>query len=142
MTQQPKPVLKIAPKIKSKTQSTECDTEHEPIAGSKQNNKSKIIIKAKTKPVADLICMDTSTSSGEMLVDDSSSSTNSTSLSTNSTSLSTTSLNSSSIEEETYITPVYGVNMRVSFDNKYIYDMDGMLVGTVIDNKSIKWIDD
>ena len=130
MTQQSKPVLKIAPKIKPKTQ---CDSE--PIAGSQQPNKPKIMIKAKTKPAADLICMDTSTSSGEMLVDDSSSSLSSSS-SSSSSSL------SSSIEEETYITPVYGVNMRVSFDNKYIYDMDGVLVGTVIDNKSIKWIEE
>lgn len=46
-----------------------------------------------------------------------------------------------SVNVDTYITPVYGVNMRVSLDNKYIYDMDFNLVGTVIDNKSIQWIE-
>jgi hypothetical protein len=46
-----------------------------------------------------------------------------------------------SVDIDTYITPVYGVNMRVSLDNKYIYDMDFNLVGTVIDNKSIQWIE-
>ena len=49
---------------------------------------------------------------------------------------------SSSVSVDTYITPVYGVNMRVSLDNKYIYDMNFNLVGTVRDNKSIEWVDD
>jgi len=43
--------------------------------------------------------------------------------------------------ENTYIVPVYGVNMRMSLDNKYIYDLDFNHVGTVLDNKSIEWLD-
>ncbi len=44
-------------------------------------------------------------------------------------------------EIETYITPVYGVHMRMSLDNKYIYDLDFNLVGTVIDSKTIEWVE-
>jgi len=43
---------------------------------------------------------------------------------------------------ETYIRPIYGVDMRVSLDNKYIYDLDFKLVGIVVDRKNITWIDD
>ena len=52
------------------------------------------------------------------------------------------SLSSTASESSTYITPVYGVDMRVSLDNKYIYDIDFNLVGTVLDDKSIEWIDE
>ena len=55
---------------------------------------------------------------------------------------SSSSVSSSSSESSTYITPVYGVNMRVSLDNKYIYDLDFNLVGTVLDDKSIEWIEE
>jgi hypothetical protein len=43
--------------------------------------------------------------------------------------------------DNTYIVPVYGVNMRMSMDNKFIYDLDLNHVGTVLDNKSIEWLD-
>jgi hypothetical protein len=44
-------------------------------------------------------------------------------------------------ELTTYIVPVYGIDMRMSFDNKFIYDMEFNHVGTVTDSKSIDWID-
>jgi hypothetical protein len=80
--------------------------------------KTKITIKTKTPNTESLSLVGTSTDES-MSVDD-----------------------SSSVSVDTYITPVYGVNMRVSLDNKYIYDMDFNLVGTVQNNKSIEWVDD
>lgn len=44
-------------------------------------------------------------------------------------------------EVETYVTPVYGVKMRVSLDNKYIFSMDLKLVGVVVNDKNIDWIE-
>ncbi len=55
------------------------------------------------------------------------------------TSCSSTSSNAS--ESTTYIVPVYGVEMRMSLDNKFIYDMEFNHVGTVTDSKSIEWIE-
>jgi len=107
MTSQPKPILKIAAKIKP-----------------------KIIIKPKTN---NLLPLNMDSSTDESTVDESSSA------SVEEISSMDT---SSALEEMTYVTPVYGVNMRVSLDNKYIYDMNFNLVGTVIDQKSIQWIDE
>jgi len=107
MTSQPKPILKIAAKIKP-----------------------KIIIKPKTN---NLLSLNMDSSTDESTVDESSSA------SVEEISSMDT---SSALEEMTYVTPVYGVNMRVSLDNKYIYDMNFNLVGTVIDQKSIQWIDE
>ena len=101
MTSQPKPILKIAPKIKP-----------------------KISLKPKTD---NLLPLNMDSSTDESTVDESRSSSVE---------------DKSSLEEMTYVTPVYGVNMRVSLDNKYIYDMNFNLVGTVIDQKSIQWIDE
>jgi hypothetical protein len=43
-------------------------------------------------------------------------------------------------EKDTYITPVYGVKMRVSLDNKYIFDMQLNLVAVIVDDKNIEWV--
>ena len=109
MTSQPKPILKIAAKIKP-----------------------KIIIKPKTDAQSTLLSLNMDSSTDESTVDESSSSSVE----------EISSMDTSSMEETTYVTPVYGVNMRVSLDNKYIYDMNFNLVGTVIDQKSIQWIDE
>ncbi len=110
MTSQPKPILKIAAKIKP-----------------------KIIIKPKIEAQSTFLSLNMDSSTDESTVDESSSASveEISSIDT-----------SSALEETTYVTPVYGVNMRVSLDNKYIYDMNFNLVGTVIDQKSIQWIDE
>lgn len=48
---------------------------------------------------------------------------------------------SSVSREDTYICPLYGVNMRISMDNKRIYDIDFNLMGKVIDDTTIDWLD-
>ena len=115
MTSQPKPILKIAAKIKP-----------------------KIIIKPKTDAQSTLLSLNMDSSTDESTVDESSSASVEEISSMDTSSMDT----SSALEEMTYVTPVYGVNMRVSLDNKYIYDMNFNLVGTVIDQKSIQWIDE
>ncbi len=126
--QNPQPKIVLKPILKLKVKETPTDTEikqpSEPIKRKSNTNKTKI----KLKQVSIDICSDMDS------VDDASCSSSSSSSSTISTILTASELT-------TYIVPVYGINMRMSFDNKFIYDMEFNHVGTVTDSKSIDWID-
>ncbi len=141
---QPKIVLKPVIKLKLKETSTD-NNDTEPISKIKVKVKVKVNVKAtikdqfpaetvkrkattnKTKIKLKQVSIDTCSADIDSIDDASCSSASSTS--------------SNASELTTYIVPVYGVDMRVSFDNKFIYDMEFNHVGTVTDSKSIDWID-
>jgi hypothetical protein len=105
------------------------DFKSEPTIKRKSNtNKTKTKLKQVSIDTIDITCSDIDS------IDDSS-------CSSSSSSSSSSSIISIASESTTYIVPVYGMDMRMSFDNKFIYDMDFNHVGTVTDSKSIDWLD-
>ena len=128
---QPKIVLKPILKLKSPTD-TEIKPPSEPIKRkSKSNTTNKTKIKLKQVSIDQHLNLSMDITCSDMDSIDDASCSSSSSISTIST----------ASELTTYIVPVYGIDMRMSFDNKFIYDMEFNHVGTVTDSKSIDWID-
>ena len=126
---QPKIVLKPILKLKSPTD-TEIKPPSEPIKR-KSNTTNKTKIKLKQVSIDQHLNLSMDITCSDMDSIDEASCSSSSSISTIST----------ASELTTYIVPVYGIDMRMSFDNKFIYDMEFNHVGTVTDSKSIDWID-